>query len=212
MWRAAATKEPLIMMSNVLSALSGGSAAAGANFGYLLLRVNLVPHLVRELGTQATSIFVDRQLHQFTRLENGLEAGPILQNRDILERIAVHRDYVGKASRLQSPDLAAFLQQQSISDRRAAQRLSRRKSQVFDVVLKFARMPFAIGRDREATVRAHHEWHPGLARLAEGFDGGFEFALVSVGESGVAGVGRLREVDIVDDQTQRWNQCASVLD
>jgi len=53
---------------------------------------------------------------------------------------------------------------------------------------------------------------PGLARFAQGFYRGLEFALVRVRKSGIAGVGWLGEVDVVDDQAQRRNQCASVLD
>jgi hypothetical protein len=117
-----------------------------------------------------------RVLVELARLHDHGEVLLPLDQRDVLERVALHQQEVGDEAFLHPAELVAHAHQLRAHDRRTAQRLGGRVAEIGDEVLDVAGV-LAHRRHREAIVAADHDANAALPDLVIGRTSGVELAV-----------------------------------
>ena len=138
-----------------------GKLPRGIECAYALLRVEIGPVRQAPVGDLAGVVATVGDLHAFAPNMHMADARLVLQDCDVLQRRSLYRNEIGEAARRQQANAVAMVDEPRGDGGGATQRLGRSEAQVADEDLQLQRVPFAIGRDREAAVSARHHRHAG---------------------------------------------------
>src|SRR6266850_6272729 len=119
--------------------------------------------------------YIGRKVDGCARLEHCVDRRLVLQDADVLERIAVHHQHVGPLSRLERTDVRRVHREGRVA-RAAGDGLQRAHADALDEELHLARVPLAERREREPAVGAAHQRHALAVGVAQYFGGGIHAA------------------------------------